>query len=94
MRKKLRKPLAFLMAVLMMLSVMGVQVLAEDTGPSDTISTFSEIVTEVQEESKDGTEVQSTQEENAVEEQSIEKRKYRVRKRKKLGNRKLYRIKI
>ena len=73
MRKKLRKPLAFLMAVLMMLSVMGVQVLAEDTGPSDTISAFSETVTEVQEESKDGTEVQSTQEENAVEEQSIEK---------------------
>lgn len=66
MRKKLRKPLAFLMAVLMMLSVMGVQVLAEDTGPSDTISTFSENVTEVQEESKDGTEVQSTQEENAA----------------------------
>lgn len=66
MRRKLRKPLAFLMAVLMMLSVMGVQVLAEDTGPSDTISTFSETVTEVREESKDGTEVQSTQEENAA----------------------------
>lgn len=66
MRRKLRKPLAFLMAVLMMLSVMGVQVLAEDTGPSDAISTFSETVTEVREESKDGTEVQSTQEENAA----------------------------
>lgn len=66
MRRKLRKPLAFLMAVLMMLSVMGVQVLAEDTGPSDAISTFSETVTEVREGSKDGTEVQSTQEENAA----------------------------
>ena len=30
MRRKMRKPLAFLMAVLMMLSLMGVQVLAED----------------------------------------------------------------
>lgn len=72
MRRKLRKPLAFLMAVLMMLSVMGVQVLAEDTGPSDAISTFSETVTEVREESKDGTEVQSTQEENAADAKSSE----------------------
>lgn len=72
MRRKLRKPLAFLMAVLMMLSMMGVQVLAEDTGPSDTISTFSETVTEVREESKDGTEVQSTQEENAADAKSSE----------------------
>ena len=85
MRKKLRKPLAFLMAVLMMLSVMGVQVLAEDTGPSDTISTFSETVTEVQEESKDGTEVQSTQEENAVEEQSIEKEEVQSQKTEETG---------
>lgn len=73
MRKKLRKPLAFLMAVLMMLSVTGVQVLAEDTGPSAERSTVSENVTEVQEESKDGTEVQSTQEETVTaEEQMIE----------------------
>ena len=72
MRRKLRKPLAFLMAVLMMLSVMGVQVLAEDTGPSDEISTFSETVTEVREESKDGTEVQSTQEEHAADAKSSE----------------------
>lgn len=34
MRRKMKKPLAFLMAVLMMLSVMGVQVLAENVQPA------------------------------------------------------------
>ena len=34
MRRKMKKPLAFLMAVLMMLSLMGVQVLAENVQPA------------------------------------------------------------